>query len=270
MALEVQREIWTLKGETGSLRNDALAIEEPLEIRIDGRSISTTMRTPGHDLELSLGWIFGEGIISSLEDLTGLEHDDADKNVILVRLRDGLGQNLEQRRFSAGSACGVCGKSSLEQLRAHGARKISSQLQLRPEVLYRLPDALRAVQTSFDSTGGLHAAALFTPDGELLGVREDVGRHNAVDKLVGHARLTNAPLERSIMLVSGRVGFEIAQKCVSAQVPILAAIGAPSSLALELALEFDLTLIGFLRGERANVYAGHERIAKTDAITTDQ
>jgi FdhD protein len=265
MGLEVTREIWTLAGETSSLRTDALAVEEPLEIRVNSRAISTTMRTPGHDLELTLGWLFAEGIVSSLEDLMGLEPDPNDQNVVLVRLRDGLFPDLEPRQYSSGSACGVCGKTSLEQIHARGLQIISSQIQIEPRVLYGLPDSLRDVQTTFESTGGLHAAALFTLEGELLAMREDVGRHNAVDKLIGHSRLENLPLETLVMLVSGRVGFEIAQKCVAARVPILAAVGAPSSLAVDLALEFNLSLIGFLRGERANVYSGFERILSIPA-----
>jgi FdhD protein len=265
MGLEVQREIWTLTGETSSFRSDALAVEEPLEIRVNSKAITTTMRTPGHDLELTLGWLFAEGIISSLEDLMGLEPDSHDESVVLVRLRDGVETDLEPRQYSSGSACGVCGKTSLEQIHARGLRKISSQIQIEPRVLYSLTDALREVQTTFDSTGGLHAAALFTLEGKLLAMREDVGRHNAVDKLIGFSRLENLPLENSVMLVSGRVGFEIAQKCVAARVPILAAVGAPSSLAVDLALEFNLSLIGFLRGERANVYSGFERVLSIPA-----
>jgi FdhD protein len=165
---------------------------------------------------------------------------------------------------------GVCGKSSLEQIHARGMERMSDSVQVTARVLYSLPDALREVQTTFESTGGLHAAALFTLEGELLAMREDVGRHNAVDKLIGHSRLENLPLETLVMLVSGRVGFEIAQKCVAARVPILAAVGAPSSLAVDLALEFNLSLIGFLRGERANVYSGFERILNTQARDSAQ
>jgi FdhD protein len=270
MGLEVQREIWTLTGETSSLRTDVLAVEEPLEIRVNSKGISTTMRTPGHDLDLTLGWLFAEGIISSLEELNGLEADSNDENVVLVRLRDGLELSVEPRQYNSGSACGVCGKTSLDQIRARGLKRITNSVQVTARVLYRLPDLLREVQTTFESTGGLHAAALFTLEGELLAMREDVGRHNAVDKLVGFSRLENLPLENSVMLVSGRVGFEIAQKCVAARVPILAAVGAPSSLALDLALEFNLSLIGFLRGERTNVYSGFERILNTQARDSAQ
>jgi FdhD protein len=265
MGLEVTREIWTLTGETLSLRSDALAVEEPLEIRINSQAISTTMRTPGHDLELTLGWLLAEGVISSLEDLMGLEPDPNDENVVLVRLRDDFVSGLEPRQYSSGSACGVCGKTSLEEIHARGMKPIRNSSQVTARVLYGLPDSLREVQTTFDLTGGLHAAALFTLEGELLAMREDVGRHNAVDKLIGFSRLENLPLETSVMLVSGRVGFEIAQKCVAARLPILAAVGAPSSLAVDLALEFNLSLIGFLRGERANVYSGFERILSIPA-----
>jgi FdhD protein len=270
MGLDVQREIWTLMGETSSLRTDALAVEEPLEIHVNSKAISTTMRTPGQDLELTLGWLFAEGVISGLEDLEGLESDPNEENAVLVRLRDGLESNIDPRQYSSGSACGVCGKTSLEQIHARGLQRITNSAQVTARVLYSLPNALREVQTTFESTGGLHAAALFTLEGELLAMREDVGRHNAVDKLVGFSRLENLPLENSMMLVSGRVGFEIAQKCVAARVPILAAVGAPSSLAVDLALEFNLCLIGFLRGERANVYSGFERILNTQARESSQ
>jgi FdhD protein len=262
MGLEVTREIWTLTGEISSVRTDALAVEEPLEIRINSQAITTTMRTPGHDLELTLGWLLGEGIISSLEDLVGLELDANEENVVQVRMRESLEPILEPRQYSSGSACGVCGKTSLEQIHARGLQRITNSAHVTARVLYSLPDVLREVQTTFKSTGGLHAAALFTLEGELLAMREDVGRHNAVDKLVGFSRLENLPLEQSVMLVSGRVGFEIAQKSVAARVPILAAVGAPSSLAVDLAREFNLSLIGFLRGERANVYSGFGRIAR--------
>jgi FdhD protein len=262
MGLEVTREIWTLTGETSGFRSDALAVEEPLEIRVNSQAITTTMRTPGNDLELTLGWLLSEGIILSLEDFVGLEADANEENVVQVHLRDGLALTLEPRQYGSGSACGVCGKTNLEQIHARGMQKVSSRIQIAARVLYGLPEALREVQTTFESTGGLHAAALFTLEGELLAIREDVGRHNAVDKLIGCSTLENLPLEHSVMLVSGRVGFEIAQKCVAARVPILAAVGAPSSLAVDLALEFNLSLIGFLRGERANVYSGFERIAR--------
>ena len=266
----MRREIWTLTGDKASVRTDALAVEEPLEIRVNSQAITTTMRTPGHDLELTLGWLLSEGIISNLEDLIGLEPDADEENVVQVRLRGGLDPNLEPRQFSSGSACGVCGKTSLAQIHARGMKPIANSAQVTARVLYGLPNALRKVQTTFESTGGLHAAALFTLEGELLAMREDVGRHNAVDKLTGWSHLENLPLENSIMLVSGRVGFEIAQKCVAARVPILAAVGAPSSLAVELALEFNLSLIGFLREERANVYSGFERIFNIPARESNQ
>jgi FdhD protein len=262
MGLEVRRGVLTLDGNETILRGDFLAVEEPLEIRVNSSAITTTMRTPGHDLELTLGWMLGEGIISSLEDVIGLEPDANEENVVHAHLRDGLEPVLKPRQFSSGSACGVCGKTSLEQIHARGLRALTNLAQINARVLYDMPSALREVQTTFNSTGGLHAAALFTLPGKLLAMREDVGRHNVVDKLVGLSRLENLPLENSVMLVSGRVGFEIAQKCVAARVPILAAVGAPSSLAVDLALEFNLTLVGFLRDERANVYSGFERIAR--------
>jgi FdhD protein len=162
MGLEVKREIWTLIGETSSFRSDALAVEEPLEIRVNSQAITTTMRTPGHDLELTLGWLLGEGIISSLVDVIGLELDANEENVVRVRLRDGLEAHFEPRRYSSGSACGICGKTRLEQIHARGLQKISSRIQIESRVLYSLPDSLREVQTTFESTGGLHAAALFS------------------------------------------------------------------------------------------------------------
>jgi FdhD protein len=270
MGLEVRRGVLTLDGNETILRGDFLAVEEPLEIRVNSSAITTTMRTPGHDLELTLGWMLGEGIISSLEDVIGLEPDANEENVVHAHLRDGLEPVLKPRQFSSGSACGVCGKTSLEQIHARGLRALTNLAQINARVLYDMPSALREVQTTFNSTGGLHAAALFTLPGELLAMREDVGRHNVVDKLVGLSRLENLPLENSVMLVSGRVGFEIAQKCVAARVPILASVGAPSSLAVDLALEFNLSLIGFLRGERANVYSGFERILNTQARDSAQ
>ncbi len=251
-------------------RADVLAVEEPLEIRVKIKdrleTISVTMRTPGHDFDLAIGYLLSEDVIQSRDDLKKVSRpDDLEKalrgNVVEVEFQPGLEPDLDglKRLHATSSACGVCGTANLEALHAR-LKPITSSLRVTSGTVCALPEKLRAAQGIFEATGGLHASALFNPDGTLLAVREDIGRHNALDKLVGYALLEDLPLENSVVLVSGRAGFEIAQKCVAARVPILCAVGAPSSLAVDLALEFDLTLIGFLRGERFNVYSGLERI----------
>ncbi len=252
-------------------RTDVLAVEEPLELRVKIadrlETISVTMRTPGHDFDLAVGYLLAEGVIQSRADLNKVSRpDDLEEhlrgNVVQVELRAGLQPDLDglKRLHATSSACGVCGTANLEVLRSRLA-PITSSVRVTSGTVCALPEKLRAAQGIFEATGGLHASALFNPDGTLLAVREDIGRHNALDKLVGHALLEETPLENTVALVSGRAGFEIAQKCVAARIPILCAVGAPSSLAVDLALEFDLTLIGFLRGKRFNVYSGLERIA---------
>jgi FdhD protein len=246
---------------------DFLAAEEPLEMRAGRYSLGVTLRTPGDDEELVAGFLFSEGVISRREDLLALRMPDdtaQEKNLVRVTLDPGvpLGANSAARRFSAGSACGVCGKASITQLRRRGLRRPKAALLFDPEILCQLPPILRETQAVFVRTGGLHAAALFAPTGELLVLREDIGRHNAVDKVIGWALLGgHLPLSGHVLLVSGRGGFEIVQKSIAAGIPLLASVSAPSSLAVQLARELGLTLIGFLRGRRFVIYAGEERIA---------
>lgn len=261
---------------------DVLAVEEPLEIRLGfpdrtHKAVSITMRTPGEDGELALGFLFTEGILKSPEQVKQVRHcglkigrvkgtvDRAaalNSNTIRVDLAEGVDLDLKklERHFYTSSSCGVCGKSSIEALQA-GATAIESGLTVSAETLHSLPDTLRAAQSGFDKTGGLHASALFQADGTLDLVREDVGRHNALDKVIGAKFLAGElPLSDSILLVSGRASFELVQKALMAGIPILAAVGAPSSLAVELANEFGMTLVGFVRDGRFNVYCGQERV----------
>jgi FdhD protein len=256
------------------VRPDALATEEPMEIRLisgDARqTVAVTMRTPGADFELAAGFLYGEGIVSSPEDISRISYCvdsdlDAEQqyNIVNVELRSGHSYDLRplERHFYTTSACGVCGKASLEQLELRGCPVIPPGPEITPETIYALPTKLREAQGLFDLTGGLHAAALFDEKGELVVLREDVGRHNATDKLVGWALLEGRlPLSNHVVMVSGRSSFEILQKCLTAGVPVVCAISAPSSLAVDVARQFGMTLIGFLRGNRFNVYSGYERI----------
>jgi FdhD protein len=246
-------------------QQDSVAAEEPLEIRVDGTPLTVTMRTPGNDLELAAGFLLTEGIIESRDQLGNIRAvapDAAAKsNVVEVQLKNAqfTAENL-QRNFFAASSCGICGKASIEAIRRRGLRAPNCDFRVPPEVLCRLPETLRAEQAVFDRTGGLHAAALFDAQGSLIALREDIGRHNAVDKLAGWALLEDRlPLSNVIMLVSGRGGFEIIQKALAAGVPVVASVSAPSSLAVKLAREFGLTLVGFLRGKRFVVYSGSSR-----------
>ena len=249
-------------------RQDEVAVEEPIEIRVGGTSVSVTMRTPGDDFELAAGFLFTERIVSGRDDLAGIAYGNGpDKrpsaNVVDVTLRAGKTVDLArlQRHFYAASSCGVCGKASICAVRVHGIRRPAEDLRISPELLAGLPAVLRDRQAVFDRTGGLHAAALFDESGALLDVREDVGRHNAVDKVIGRALLDGRlPLSQQILFVSGRGAFEIVQKALVAGVPVVASVSAPSSLAVELAREYGLTLIGFIRGERFVVYSGNERL----------
>lgn len=248
---------------------DEVAIEEPLEIRVGGVAVSVTMRTPGDDFELAAGFLFTERIIERRDDIAGIAHGHgpataAGGNVVEVTVRPGKAVDLArlQRHFYAASSCGVCGKASICAVRVPGLRRPRATWRVDPDVLCRLPGLVRAAQTAFDRTGGLHAAALFTAAGTLLATREDIGRHNAVDKIVGQALLEGRlPLSGSILFVSGRGAFEIVQKALVAGIPVVASVSAPSSLAIELARENGLTLVGFLRGQRFVVYSGHERLA---------
>src|SRR6266540_1868561 len=255
-------------------RGDYLATEEPLEIRLaaGGRTerLAVTMRTPGKDFELAAGFLHGEGIVAGREQVRGISYctdpelDAAQQyNVVNVELAGGAMPDLRglERHFYTSSACGVCGKASLDQIELRGCAVPPPGPRVDAEVLYGLPERLRGAQGLFESTGGLHAAGLFTPEGELKCLREDVGRHNAVDKLVGWALLQGElPLTDRILLVSGRASFEIMQKALVAGVPVVCAVSAPSSLAVDVAERFGMTLAGFLRGRRFNLYAGHERL----------
>jgi FdhD protein len=245
---------------------DSLAAEEPLEVRIAGAPITVTMRTPGHDLELAAGFLLTEGIIESRDQIGGLRaivpQNGAKANVVEVELKDTAFESADlQRNFFAASSCGICGKASIEAVRVRGLQQPDRTFRFDPELLCRLPDVLRAEQEVFSRTGGLHAAALFDATGRLLALREDIGRHNAVDKIVGWALLEGLlPLSQHVLLVSGRGGFEIAQKSLAAGIPVLASVSAPSSLAVKLARELGLTLIGFLRGRRFVIYSADFRI----------
>lgn len=258
-------------GSHGAVRRtDSLTVEEPLEIRMGGRSLVVTMRTPGNDIDLVHGFLLGEGIVTAAGDVAvirycdGVDDEGANTyNVLDVALAPGVPEpSVAQRNFVATSSCGVCGKASLDAVRVRAPHDLTaSPLTVPATVLATLPDTMRARQRVFETTGGLHAAGLFTADGTLLALREDVGRHNAVDKVLGWA-LTEGrvPLSQAILAVSGRASFELVQKAVVAGVPMLAAVSAPSSLAVDLAAESGLTLVGFLRGETMNVYTGEQRI----------
>jgi FdhD protein len=255
-------------------RPDVLATEEPMEIRLVSggtrQTVAVTMRTPGADFELAAGFLYGEGIVSSPEDISRISYCvdsdlDAEQryNIVNVELRGGHSYDLRplERHFYTTSACGVCGKASLEQLELRGCPVIPPGPEIPPETIYALPEKLREAQGLFDITGGLHAAALFDEKGELVALREDVGRHNATDKLIGWALLEGRlPLSDHVVMVSGRSSFEILQKCLVAGAPVVCAISAPSSLAVDVARQFSMTLVGFLRGNRFNIYSGHERI----------
>ncbi|MBC8991548.1 formate dehydrogenase accessory sulfurtransferase FdhD [Micromonospora chalcea] len=256
-------------------RQDTLAAEEPLEIRVGAagpgrrRPLAVTMRTPGDDLDLAIGFLLTEGLIRSAEDVhtaqlcAGAETPNT-YNVVDVALTPGVPEPVTDpsRNFYTTSSCGVCGKASIESVRTRSRFAVRDDpLVVTAELLAALPDRLRAAQRAFDRTGGLHAAGLFTADGEMVVLREDVGRHNAVDKVIGWAaREGRLPLAGHVLLVSGRASFELTQKAWMAGVPLLAAVSAPSTLAVELAEEAGMTLVGFLRGPTMNVYTGAARI----------
>ncbi|TQM69428.1 FdhD protein [Actinomadura hallensis] len=248
-------------------RPDTLAVEEPLEIRVAGKPLTITMRTPGHDFDLVAGFLAAEGVIGGADDLATMRYcaDTAEQNTLDVALAPGVAppDDSMTRAFTTTSACGVCGKSTVEALRADRPYDVAADpVRITPGVLAALPDRLRRAQRVFDRTGGLHAAGLFDAAGELLALREDVGRHNAVDKVIGWAlRGGRLPLAGTVLMVSGRASFELTQKAMTAGVPVLAAVSAPSSLAVDLAEDAGMTLVGFLRGETMNVYTGAERIA---------
>ncbi|MEU8527977.1 formate dehydrogenase accessory sulfurtransferase FdhD [Streptomyces sp. NPDC048629] len=279
---ERRRVIRIRGGVEAGARADTLVAEEPLEIRLNGRPLAITMRTPGDDFALAAGFLVSEGVLAAASDVRNIVYcagakDDGTNtyNVVDVQLAPGVEVpdiTLERNVYTT-SSCGLCGKASLDAVRTTARFPIADAppVGLTPALLSGLPDRLRAAQKVFDRTGGLHAAALFSEDGELLDVREDVGRHNAVDKLIGRAlREGLLPLSRAVLLVSGRASFELAQKAVMAGIPVLAAVSAPSSLAVELAAETGLTLVGFLRGPDMNVYAGEHRIALEAAASTSR
>ena len=267
-------------GAPPSQRRDSLAGEEPLELRIDGRSMAVTMRTPGADFDLAAGFLVSEGVISQSRELVAMRYcagkgeDGVNQfNVLDLSLASDVAPPSSDvaRAFFTTSSCGLCGKASIDAVRTKSRFDAADDaLRVASALLVSLPDRLRAAQTVFDRTGGLHAAALFDADGELLVLREDVGRHNAVDKVVGWAlRENRLPLRDTILLVSGRASFELIQKAVMAGVPMLCAVSAPSSLAVDLARESGLTLVGFLRDPSMVVYAGEQRVieATADAVT---
>jgi FdhD protein len=252
-------------GKGKSVKADSLAREEPLEIRVRGRSVAVTMRTPGHDRELASGFLLTEGIVQKAGDIVEMApclEGDAPENTLNVFLAPSVKFDFKQltRHVFASSSCGVCGKASIETVHQHFP-PLESKIAIAAKTLVELPEKMRAAQRTFAQTGGLHAAVIFTVKGELIVLREDVGRHNAVDKVLGHGFLSGEiPFDAHVLLVSGRASFEIVQKALAARVPIVAAISAPSNLAVEFAEESGQTLIGFLRGETMNVYSGAERI----------
>ncbi|TPQ16295.1 formate dehydrogenase accessory sulfurtransferase FdhD [Streptomyces sporangiiformans] len=286
-----RRKVIRIRDGAVSTRPDTLVAEEPLEIRLNGKPLAITMRTPGDDFALAAGFLVSEGVLGAADELQNIVYcagatvDGSNTyNIVDVKTAPGVvipDITLERNVYTT-SSCGLCGKASLDAVRTTARWTIDDgdapygdathedgthadgapPIRLEPELLASLPDRLRAAQRVFDRTGGLHAAALFSVDGELLDIREDVGRHNAVDKLVGRALQNGTlPLSRTLLLVSGRASFELAQKAVMAGIPVLAAVSAPSSLAVDLAAETGLTLVGFLRGASMNVYAGEHRIA---------
>lgn len=238
--------------------DDCLAVEEPLEIRCGERPLAVTMRTPGDDYDLALGFLITEGIVQDANDIDGIRHWGS-PNVVRVALREGVNVDWTrlQRHFYATSSCGICGKASIDAVRVQTS-PLDDGVRIGADVIVSLPEVLRAKQATFASTGAIHATGAFLADGTLLNVREDVGRHNAVDKSIGALRRDGQHAD--LLAVSGRAGFEVVQKAIVARIPAVVAVGAPSSLAVELAREMNLTLIGFVRDGRFNVYAGEGRV----------
>ena len=274
-ARTVETDVLSLIGNERTRRHDAVVGEEPLELRLQrggaAQTLAVTMRTPGNDFELAGGFLMSEGIVADRGEIAELTYCldaslDAEQryNVVTIELRtapDDARLARFERHFTMNSSCGVCGRAQLESLRELGATAVDDDVRVSAQTLYSLPGRMREAQRIFETTGGLHAAALFDERGETIAVREDVGRHNALDKLVGWALLNGRlPLRRCVLVVSGRASYEILQKAVMARVPIVASVSAPSSLAVDLAREFNVTLAGFVRGDRANLYAAPERI----------
>lgn len=271
----VRRPVLRLSADGERRRPDTIAAEEPFEIRVNGTPLSVTMRTPGDDVELAHGFLLTEGVIGDREDVltarycAGTDDDGQNTyNLLDVRLAPGVPppDPSVTRNFYTTSSCGVCGKAALDAVRlATRFPPGDDPVRLSPATLSTMPDLLRTKQKLFESTGGIHAAGLFTAEGELLAVREDVGRHNAVDKVLGWALLSGrVPLTGCVLMVSGRASFELAQKAAMAGVPVLAAVSAPSSLAVDVADEQGMTLVGFLRGSSMNVYTGTHRLIRSD------
>ncbi|WP_183544567.1 formate dehydrogenase accessory sulfurtransferase FdhD [Nocardioides albus] len=267
----VGRPVLRVRDGVVSRRPDTLAAEEPMEIRVNGRPLTVTMRTPGGDFDLAIGFLVSEGVVHSADDVASVRYcagATADGGNTYNVVDVGLAAHVPppdaslERSFYTTSSCGLCGKASLEAVRTSSAWSVAADtLRATPELLATLPERLREAQRVFDSTGGLHAAGLFDAEGNLLCAREDVGRHNAVDKVIGHAlREGLVPLRNSMLMVSGRASFELVQKAVMAGIPLLAAVSAPSSLAVDLADDNGLTLVGFLRGSSMNIYSGTDRI----------
>jgi FdhD protein len=261
----------TVEGGRRRRRQDRLATEEPMEIRVDEpgdvqRNVAVTMRTPGNDFDLAVGFLFTEGLLDGADQVRNVRYcavprEEQHYNVVSVTVTRALGEFESSRNFYATSSCGICGKASLDAIETRN-EPVAPGPEVSAEVLAGLPETLRRAQSVFDRTGGLHAAALFDSAGRLITSREDVGRHNAVDKVIGSELLAGrVPLDGTILLVSGRASFEIVQKAAAAGIPVICAVSAPSSLAVDAARRFGMTLIGFLRGERFNVYAHPERIA---------
>ncbi|MFD9375261.1 formate dehydrogenase accessory sulfurtransferase FdhD [Streptomyces sp. NPDC059999] len=268
-----RRRVVRIRGGVAGARPDTLVAEEPLEIRLNGKPLAITMRTPGDDFALAVGFLVSEGVLARTSDVQAVTYCEGATsggsntyNVVNVQLATGVPVpdiTLERNVYTT-SSCGLCGKASLDAVRT--ATRFpgieADPVRVSADLLSLLPDRLRAAQKVFDRTGGLHAAGLFSAEGELLDLREDVGRHNAVDKIVGRAlQAGRLPLTGSVLLVSGRASFELAQKAVMAGIPVLAAVSAPSSLAVDLAVETGLTLVGFLRGPDMNIYAGEQRVS---------
>lgn len=271
-----QIRVTRLRGERTRTRKDVVAVEEPLEIRLlvptdegwERHSVAVTMRTPGDDFELAAGFLFTEGLLRDRADLAELTYCRGDEpqeyNIVEARLRPGAAFDpaLLTRNFYTSSSCGVCGKASLDAVEVRGCETlIGDPVRVTPEVLRSLPAALEDEQRVFDRTGGLHAAGVFRPDGRAVAIREDVGRHNAVDKVVGRAFLEqDLPLKGHVLTVSGRTSFEIMQKALAAGIPVVVAVGAPSSLAVDLAGRFGMTLVGFAKESGFNLYTGSRRV----------
>jgi FdhD protein len=263
-----ERRVLRISGDEARETRDRLAVEEPLELRVAGRPVGVTMRTPGNDVELAIGYAITEGLVSGHDQVAAVrycapEGEAQEYNVLTVDLRPGVPEpdrSLDRLHVTS-SSCGVCGKASIEAVEVRCASLADDPVTVTSEALAAIPDRVRAAQRVFEQTGGLHAAALVGADGEVLCVREDVGRHNATDKVIGWAAMNGQlPLRGRILFASGRCSFEITQKAAVAGIPVIVAVSAPSSLAVSLAEELGVTLVGFLRGERMNVYTRPDRV----------